>query len=121
MLPTILWAILLSITQVLAISYRGADISSLPVLEAQGQKYSDAGTTKPFETILASHGANLIRIRIWASDSSDYSLSRGIALAKRGKAAGMAVMVDFHYSDTCRYSAFFERLILLMLLLSGRG
>ncbi len=90
------------LANVFAITYRGADISSLAILEASGQTYSD-GSTKPLETILTSHGANLARIRIWVSDSSDYNLNYGVALARRAKAAGMSIMVDLHYSDTCRF------------------
>ncbi|KAF9019493.1 glycosyl hydrolase 53 [Hymenopellis radicata] len=98
-LAVLFFSLLAPLTNVFAITYRGADISSLAILEASGQTYSD-GSTKPFETILTSHGANLARIRIWVSNSSDYNLNYGVALARRAKAAGMSIMVDLHYSDT---------------------
>ena len=81
------------------LTYRGADFSSLPVVEAKGIKYSDGGSTKPFEQILASHGANLARIRVWTA--GDYQLPAALKLATRAKAAGMKILVDLHYSDTC--------------------
>ncbi|TRM64900.1 glycoside hydrolase family 53 protein [Schizophyllum amplum] len=84
-----------------ALTYHGADFSSLIKLESDGQTYRDGGSTTAFETILANHGTNLARIRIWTSDSYDeYSLTYGLDLAKRAAAAGMAIMVDLHYSDT---------------------
>ncbi|KAI5116213.1 hypothetical protein M0805_005929 [Coniferiporia weirii] len=91
-------AALLFLKGVLALSLNGADISSLPLLESQGLSYSDGGTTKPFETILASHGFKLARIRVWTAGT--YTQSYALALAKRAKAAGMKILVDLHYSDT---------------------
>ncbi|KAF9027755.1 arabinogalactan endo-1,4-beta-galactosidase [Hymenopellis radicata] len=93
-------ALLAPLTEVLAISYRGADISSLALLEEGGTTYSAGGSVEPLETILASYGANLARIRIWTDDASDYNLDYGLALAQRAANAGMAIMVDLHYSDT---------------------
>ncbi|KAF9007307.1 arabinogalactan endo-1,4-beta-galactosidase [Hymenopellis radicata] len=93
-------ALLAPLTEVLAISYRGADISSLALLEEGGTTYSAGGSVEPLETILASYGANLARIRIWTDDASDYNLDYGLALAQRAANTGMAIMVDLHYSDT---------------------
>lgn len=88
-----------------AITYNGADFSSLALLEASGTHYSDSGSSSSdFVTIMASHGANLARIRIWTStSSSQYSLTYGLALAKRAASAGMALLIDLHYSDTCKF------------------
>jgi len=87
-----------------ALTFHGADFSSLVLLEESGIQYHDAATSSsaaPFETILAKHGANLARIRIWTStDNDDYSLTYGLALAKRAVAAGMELLIDLHYSDT---------------------
>lgn len=84
-----------------ALTYKGADFSSLAIVEKAGRSFSDGGTTKPFETILASQGCNAARIRVWTA--GDYTLDYGIALAKRAKAAGMKIMVDLHFSDTCEW------------------
>ncbi|KAJ7043957.1 arabinogalactan endo-1,4-beta-galactosidase [Mycena alexandri] len=87
-----------------ALTYHGADFSSLVLLENSGIQYHDAATSSSaakFETILAKHGANLARIRIWTStNNQDYSLTYGLALAKRAVAAGMSLLIDLHFSDT---------------------
>jgi arabinogalactan endo-1,4-beta-galactosidase len=99
-----LFSLLTLLTQIKALTYRGADFSSLAVLEASGRTYKDSSSsaTTPFERILSSHGTNLARIRIW-TDQSQYSLNYGLSLAKRAVAAGMNVLVDLHYSDTCEF------------------
>ncbi|KAL5531253.1 hypothetical protein ACEPAG_4130 [Sanghuangporus baumii] len=81
-----------------ALPLNGADISSLPLLESQGISYSDGGQTKAFESILASHGFQLARIRVWTAGT--YTQDYAISLAKRAKNAGMKILVDLHYSDT---------------------
>ncbi|KDQ58683.1 glycoside hydrolase family 53 protein [Jaapia argillacea MUCL 33604] len=81
-----------------ALSYHCADFSSLPVLEATGQTYTDYGVIKPYEDILASRGTNLARIRVWTA--GDYNLTASLALAKRAVRAGMEVYVDLHFSDS---------------------
>ncbi|GBE79893.1 Probable arabinogalactan endo-beta-1,4-galactanase [Sparassis crispa] len=79
------------------LSYRAADFSSLLLVESQGVNYTDAGVTLPFETILATHGCNTARIRVWTA--AQYDLEYSLAMAKRVKAAGMTLIVDLHYSD----------------------
>lgn len=83
-----------------ALTYHGADITSVPLVESQGHSYSDGGKVAPFETILKSHGLNTARIRVWTA--GQYSLSYGLSYAKRVKAAGLTLIVDLHLSDTCR-------------------
>ena len=85
----------------LALTYKGVDLSSIPLVESQGVKYTDGGPAKPFETILTSHGSNTARIRVWTT--GQYNLQYGLKLAKRVKAAGMTLIVDLHYSDTCMF------------------
>ncbi len=86
----------------------GADISYLPELEAKGIKFSDNGIEKDPILILKSHGFNYIRLRIFNDPKTDsgYSPSKGFCdlnytkqMAKRAKAAGMKLLLDFHYSD----------------------
>ncbi|PBK74379.1 arabinogalactan endo-1,4-beta-galactosidase [Armillaria solidipes] len=92
---------LVPLLRVHSLDYYGADFSSLVNLEKSGISYSDGGSKKAFEDILADHGANIARIRIWTSESdSEYSLNYGLALAHRVVDAGMALMIDLHYSDT---------------------
>ncbi|KAJ7707125.1 arabinogalactan endo-1,4-beta-galactosidase [Mycena metata] len=87
-----------------ALTYHGADFSSVVLLENSGIQYHDAATSSSaakLETILAKHGANLARIRVWTStNNQDYSLTYGLALAKRAVAAGMSLLIDLHFSDT---------------------
>lgn len=87
----------------------GADISFLPELEAKGIKFSDNGVEKDAIEILKSHGMNYVRLRIFNNPATDsgYSPGKGfcdlnntLQMAKRVKAAGMKLLLDFHYSDT---------------------
>jgi arabinogalactan endo-1,4-beta-galactosidase len=86
----------------------GADISFLPELEAKGIKFSDKGVQKDAIEILKDHGFNYIRLRIFNNPARDsgYSPQKGFCdlehtkqMAKRVKAAGMKLLLDFHYSD----------------------
>ena len=85
-----------------ALPLNGADISSLPMLESQGISYTDGGSRKAFESILSSHGFKLARIRVWTAGT--YTQDYAINLARRAKNAGMKILVDLHYSDTCECS-----------------
>ena len=87
----------------------GADISFLPELEYKGIKFSDNGKEKDALQILKDHKFNYIRLRIFNNPAADsgYSpklgfcdLEHTMAMAKRVKAAGMKLLLDFHYSDT---------------------
>lgn len=107
LLHLLLLSVITCIRPIQALTYHGADFSSLVNLENSGIKYTDSTTgtsAAKFETILKNHGTNLARIRIWTStSSSQYSLTYGLALAKRAVAAGMTLLIDLHYSDTCEF------------------
>lgn len=86
----------------------GADISFLPELEARGMKFSDNGFEKDAIEILKNHGFNYVRLRVFNDPARDsgYSPEKGFCdlentkkMAKRVKAAGMKLLLDFHYSD----------------------
>ncbi len=86
----------------------GADISFLPELEAKGIKFSDQGIQKDPILIMKDHGINYVRLRIFNDPAHEkgYAPSQGFcdlnytkAMAKRVKAAGMKLLLDFHYSD----------------------
>jgi beta-galactosidase len=86
----------------------GADISFLPELEARGMKFSDNGMEKDAIQILKDHGFNYVRLRVFNDPARDsgYSPGKGFCdlentkkMAKRVKAAGMKLLLDFHYSD----------------------
>ncbi|MGA2231677.1 MAG: glycosyl hydrolase 53 family protein [Tepidisphaeraceae bacterium] len=90
----------------------GADISSVQQSEDRGVKYSDGGVTKDIFAILKDHGFNYIRLRVFVDPTvptprdRPYSpqgycdLPHTILMAKRAKAAGMGLLIDFHYSDS---------------------
>jgi len=97
----------------------GADVSMLAQIEASGGKfYDEKGVQKDCLAILQSHGMNWVRLRLWnapviahdfltggitiaagQSGGGINDVTRDIALAKRAKALGMKVLLDFHYSD----------------------
>ncbi|MFY8004198.1 MAG: beta-galactosidase GalA, partial [Chitinophagaceae bacterium] len=87
----------------------GADISFLPELEAKGVLFSDKGKQNDAIAILKEHGFNYVRLRIFNEPANDsgYSPKNGfcdlnntLKMAKRIKAAGLQLLLDFHYSDT---------------------
>lgn len=86
----------------------GADISFLPELEAKGLKFKENGVEVDAIESLKSHGFNYVRLRIFNNPAAEngYSPKDGFcdlehtkAMAKRVKAAGMKLLLDFHYSD----------------------
>ena len=80
---------------------RGADISFTLQGERNGQSYTDNGQTAPLENILAGHGANYIRLRVWVDPAEGTSdLESALALARRANAAGLQLLLDLHYSDS---------------------
>ncbi|WP_409422238.1 arabinogalactan endo-1,4-beta-galactosidase [Pseudaeromonas sp. ZJS20] len=92
----------------------GADVSHLPQLEAAGAQFYDQDAEAPEDLlrILKRNGFNRIRLKVWNEPGkypvfpSDQSGPEGynnpahvVAMAKRAQAAGLQVMIDFHYSD----------------------
>ncbi len=93
----------------------GADISFLPQIESGAARF--AGGTREFREngapvdaieLLKRHGFNLIRLRIFVNPENPKGYSPGIgfcgldstlSMARRVKAAGMGLLLDFHYSD----------------------
>lgn len=86
----------------------GADISFLPQFEDRGIKYYENGDEKDAIKILADHGFNTIRLRIFVNPENEdgYAPETGYCgleytsmMAKRVKEAGMKLLLNFHYSD----------------------
>ncbi|MEC3888929.1 glycoside hydrolase family 53 protein [Xanthomonas campestris] len=81
--------------------YLGADLSYVNEMEECGVQYRENGVVKdPFE-LFHTHGANLVRVRLWNdarwtkySDLSDVKKT-----IRRAHAQGMQVLLDLHYSD----------------------
>lgn len=98
---------------------RGFDASYVYDIEnatSNNKYYETDGTETDFFTILANHGVNTVRLRTWVdpenaetngiiSNDSSWTSSglnttaKTVSLAKRAKAAGLKVLLDFHYSD----------------------
>jgi arabinogalactan endo-1,4-beta-galactosidase len=80
---------------------RGADISSLKKSEDLGGVYRDEnGDPDDALEILADHGLNYIRLRVWVDPADGYHTQEQILpIAQRAKNLGMKLLVDFHYSD----------------------
>lgn len=85
---------------------KGADVSWLPQMEAQGYKfYNDQGTEQDLLQILKDHGIDSIRLRAFVNPSDDPSNGHNsteevVALASRVSALGFRIMIDLHYSDS---------------------
>lgn len=92
--------------------WAGGDISLLPYYEQADAQYKDMDG-KPIEDLLPwlrEQGMNAMRVRLFVNPS-DYTASDAdanacqtlesiIPLCRRIKEAGMALLLDFHYSDT---------------------
>ena len=87
---------------------KGADVSTLAELESLGVRYRDRGREQDLLEILSSRGMNAIRLRLWNDPCSESGESYGgggndlattIGLARRVRARGMELLLDFHYSD----------------------
>lgn len=79
----------------------GADVSFLPQAEQQGIIFKENGVAKPALEILHDHSYNWVRLRIFhAPTTLPNNLDYTIAAAKRAKAMGFKLLLDFHYSDS---------------------
>lgn len=88
----------------------GVDVSSVLSLEESGVVFrDDTGQPADIFAVLAHHGVNTVRIRVWNDPRDDSTgqgygggnvdVPRAVEIGKRAAAAGLAVDVDFHYSD----------------------
>lgn len=88
---------------------KGADISTLLDAEKHGARfYNEQNQPQDALAILKANGVNYVRLRLWvdpkdadgkAYGGGDNDLASTLALAKRAKAQGMKLLLDFHYSD----------------------
>lgn len=89
----------------------GADFSTVLSLEESGVTFRDFdGQEADLFDVLADSGVNWARIRVWNEPFSStdptqgygggtVDAARAVEIGKRATAAGMRVLVDFHYSD----------------------
>lgn len=81
---------------------KGADVSWITEMEATGKTfYTKTGVQKDLLDVLKEQGMDSIRLRVWVNpaDGKYNNMTDVLAKAKRVKAAGMKLMIDFHYSD----------------------
>ena len=88
--------------------YFGADCSTLLTTEAEGGKFYVNGKEGELLSLLREAGFSALRVKLWLNpyDSAgnpygggDSDLKKLITLAKRGRALGMELLLDLHYSD----------------------
>ena len=79
----------------------GADISWVSEMEKDGRTFQlKNGTKADILDVLQETGVNAIRLRVWVNPTGGWSGKDDVVkLATRAAKAGMALMVDFHYSD----------------------
>lgn len=87
----------------------GVDVSSVLSLEESGVVFrDDAGQPADLFEVLADHEITDVRIRVWNDPfdaagngygGGDVDVARAVAIGQRATAAGLRVLVDFHYSD----------------------
>ncbi len=80
---------------------RGGDLSGLAKNEDHGATYASAtGVPGDAVSLLADAGMNLGRLKVWVDPADGYNeVTHVVDTARRIKAAGMQLLVDFHYSD----------------------
>jgi arabinogalactan endo-1,4-beta-galactosidase len=90
----------------------GADLSYVNQILDHGGVYRENGAVKDPYLLFRDHGANLVRLRIWHNPvwtAEVYGTPGGKIYngfddvrnaIRRSKEAGLAVNLDFHYSDT---------------------
>lgn len=90
---------------------RGADVSWASEMEydmthypsrISGTAFKDSKGNAGLYPVLKATGINAIRLRVWVrpEDPNGWSGKEDVVkMAKRAAEAGMAVMIDFHYSD----------------------
>lgn len=82
--------------------YLGADLSYVNEMEDCGAVYRlHDRTIDPF-VLMKKQGGNLVRVRIWVNPTwtSYSSYVDVLKTIRRAHAAGLQVLLDFHYSDT---------------------
>ena len=80
----------------------GADVSWTTLMERNGGTFrtADGRPSEPF-ALMRDYGLDAVRLRVWVDPTDGMcGLTDTLAKARRAVAAGLDVMVDFHYSDS---------------------
>lgn len=87
---------------------KGVDLSTMLELERCGAKYFDHGKERDILDIMRDYDVDTVRLRLWNDPKSEAGETYGagendientIIMGKRVTAAGMGVLLNFHYSD----------------------
>lgn len=103
-LPLVLLSTGVSVGQALGETprfYFGVDLSYTNEMEDCGAIYRENGQPQEPFALFRAHGANLVRARLWHNpDWTAYSTLEDVTRTfARAREAGMATLLDFHYSD----------------------
>lgn len=84
---------------------RGADVSWLTQMEAEGRKFYTPGENRRemecMQLLRDYCGVNSIRLRVWVNPKDGWnSIDDVVVKAVRAKKLGLRTMIDFHFSDT---------------------
>ncbi|WP_156762135.1 arabinogalactan endo-1,4-beta-galactosidase [Microbacterium karelineae] len=87
----------------------GVDVSSVLSLEESGVVFrDDGGEPAVLFAVLADSGVSDVRVRVWNDPfdaegrgygGGNVDVDRALEIGRRADAAGLGVVVDFHYSD----------------------
>lgn len=80
---------------------KGADLGWITEMESRGLKfYNKDGKATECTALFKELGFNAIRCRVWVNSAEGWCGREDVLVkAKRAKALGMDIMIDFHYSD----------------------
>ena len=97
----LLWLVACCLPMAAQTFWLGADISGTTELEARGVQLMNAqGEPRENTALMRELGLNAVRLRVWVNPRNGFSgRDDVVTMALRAKAEGMAVMIDFHYSD----------------------
>lgn len=84
---------------------RGADVSWLTQMEAEGRKFYTPGDDRHemecMQLLRDYCGVNSIRLRVWVNPKDGWNNIEDVVLkARRAENLGLRTMIDFHFSDT---------------------
>lgn len=82
--------------------FKGADISWITEMESRGLKFYDSSSKEQECTaLLHDIGFNAVRYRVWVNPADVWCSREDVLIkARRAKALGMKIMIDFHYADS---------------------
>lgn len=96
----LLLSLVLSTTLISQDFLMGGDLSFVPQIEAAGGVYMDEGVPGDPIEILADHGLNSVRLRLWHTPDEEWcNLENTLAMAQRAKDLELHLLLNIHYSD----------------------